>query len=89
MVVQKEPVAKGENMESLRYDVGRVELCLWRIIDKNSFTDGILVPVWNFYCAETLVQADGYVRTIDDYSDHPTLTINAVDGSVIDVFKGY
>ena len=47
------------------------------------------MPVWNFYCAETLVQADGYVRTIDDYSDHPTLTINAVDGSVIDVFKGY
>ena len=89
MVVQNVPVVKRENMESLRYDVDRVELCLWRIIDKNSFTDGILVPVWNFYCAETLVQTDGYVHTIDDYFDHPTFAINAVDGSVIDVFKGY
>ena len=88
MLVQKEPVAKRENMKSLRYDVSRVELCLWRIIDKNSFTDGILVPVWNFYCAETLVETDGYVRNLDS-SYHPDITINAVDGSVIDVFKGY
>ena len=58
------------------------------IIDKNSFTDGILVPVWNFYCAETLVETDGYVRNLDS-SYHPDITINAVDGSVIDVFKGY
>lgn len=87
MAIQYESVARADYIESLRFDVDRVALRLWRIIDKNSFTDGLLVPVWNFYCTSTTVNTDG---TVEEFAyKAPVLTINAVDGSVIDPNQGY
>ncbi len=62
---------------SIRID--RVRLCLWRIIDKDSYTRGILAPVWCFY---------GSVNSRET-ERQPLLIINAVDGSVIDPQQGY
>lgn len=62
---------------SIRID--RVRLCLWRIIDKDSYTRGILAPVWCFY---------GSVNSRET-ERQPLLIINAVDGSVIDPQNGY
>ena len=87
MAIQYESVARADYIESLRFDVDRVALRLWRIIDKNSFTDSLLVPVWNFYCTSTTVNTDG---TVEEFAyKAPVLTINAVDGSVIDPNQGY
>ena len=61
----------------------RVRLCLWRVLDKDSYTRGILAPVWCFY---GWVNSDGYDLT---RNDQPLLIINAVDGSVIDPRNGY
>ncbi len=62
---------------SIRID--RVRLCLWRIIDKDSYTRGILAPVWCFY---------GSVNSRET-ERQPLLIVNAVDGSLIDPQQGY
>ena len=62
---------------SIRLD--RVRLCLWRIIDKDSYTRGILAPVWCFY---------GSVNS-GETEREPLLIVNAVDGSIIDPQNGY
>ncbi len=93
MVVKNAPNAKDDFYKRITYTVDRAELCLWRIIDKNSFTNGILVPVWNFYCTTLYEYHNGEPDTIGPgpigYGDSPMLTINAVDGSVIDIQQGY
>ncbi len=62
---------------SIRID--RVRLCMWRIIDKESYTRGILAPVWCFY---------GSVNSRET-ERQPLLIVNAVDGSIIDPQNGY
>ena len=61
-------------------EITEVQLCLWRIFDRDSFTRGILAPVWCFYGA-----TNGYLHA----SFQPLLIVNAVDGSIIDPHIGY
>ena len=61
-------------------EISEVRLCLWRIFDKNSFTRGILAPVWCFY---------GSMNGRPGTNFQPLLILNAVDGSVIDPLQGY
>lgn len=61
-------------------EVTEMRLCLWRIFDKDSYTRGILAPVWCFY---------GYLNGERRSSFQPILILNAVDGSVIDPQQGY
>lgn len=65
-----------ENMETV-LNVNRVVLGYSRISEKDSFDTGLLVPVWEFQN----IGKDGTRETI--------LTINAIDGSVIDRTLGY
>ena len=61
-------------------EIDQVRLCLWRIFDRDSFTRGILAPVWCFYGT-----MNGRPRT--DFQ--PLLIVNGVDGSIIDPLQGY
>lgn len=61
-------------------EVKEVRLCLWRIFDKDSYTRGILAPVWCFY---------GSLNGRRGMEFQPILILNAVDGSVIDPRNGY
>jgi len=61
-------------------EITEVRLCLWRIFDRDSFTRGILAPVWCFYGT---MNGDWYT------SFQPLLIVNAVDGSIIDPHHGY
>ena len=63
--------------------IEQVRLCLWRILDKDSYTRGILAPVWCLYGS---VWLDGDKGT---ETDRPLLIVNAVDGTVIDPLQGY
>ena len=67
--------------------VTRVMLGLWRIAEQDKLGQGLLVPAYCFYgdMKSTWYQ-DGTPRT--EYDDL-LFVINAVDGSVIDVNKGY
>ena len=53
--------------------IERVELGLMRILEANSLDTGVVVPVWDFY----------------DQSGETYLTINAIDGSIINRKVGY
>ena len=61
-------------------DITEVRLCLWRIFDLDSFTRGILAPVWCFY---------GSVNGSHTTEFQPLLIVNAVDGSIVDPHHGY
>lgn len=73
--------ASEEKNEKVSIQVTDVSLVYTRISEKDSFDTGLIVPVWNF---------EGTV--IDEYGDEKTgtiLSINAIDGSVIDRRLGY
>lgn len=88
-----------QSRESLSYDylvkqevrVTHVRLSLQRITEENAVDAGLLVPVWNFYgyCINTY--DDGHAIDSSTHSERPQslLTINALDGAVIDAYIGH
>lgn len=58
-----------------------VRLVYTRISEKDSFDTGLIVPVWDF--EGTITDEYGYEQTGN------ILSINAIDGSVIDPYLGY
>lgn len=77
MVVVQNAVEEG----SVSIDITGVKLVYARISEKDSFDTGILVPVWNF--EGTIVDQFGYT------TEGSVMSINAIDGSVIDWELGY
>lgn len=69
-------------------DITRVSLSLQRVMEQDSYTTGLLVPVWNFYGSVTSWSEDGEEHT-SDMRFMPFMSVNAIDGSVIDTQKGY
>jgi hypothetical protein len=67
------------------FNVDRVELSLHRITEQNSYEDGLLIPVWNFYGSISHDPSDAY------YNDSIAsfMSINAIDGAIIDTSRGY
>lgn len=89
MIVIKNAIYEDSNSyTSVRFDITRVSLSLQRVMERDSFATGLLVPVWNFYGTITLTEeqkdpmvlGSGYV---------PLIFINAIDGTVIDIASGY
>ena len=64
-------------------------LSLQRVCDYDSWKSGLLVPVWNVYCRIEETRTDGDGETIVWSDAHPVLSVQAIDGSVIDLQKGY
>ena len=72
------------------YDITKVKLGLMRIKAKGSFDEGLLVPVWDFWGKERWESDSPLVQEIS--GEEPSkiiLTINAIDGSMIDRELGY
>ena len=71
--------------------IDRVALELFRIREHDSLENGLLLPVWNYYGSCQQILRDGHGWHTDSHQGFPIplLTINAIDGSVIDVAKGY
>jgi hypothetical protein len=77
----------------VRIDITRVSLSLQRIMERDSFTAGLVVPVWNFYGTITMTkklseEGEG-IAFVQDMGYIPLMSINAIDGSIIDVRQGY
>ena len=71
-------------------EVTRVVLSLRRVMDQNNLGYGLLVPVWDFYGTMTVSSTDYPEEPSHEWmSDEPLITINAIDGTVIDLDKGY
>ncbi len=71
--------------------ITRVQLGLFRIREQNSMDGGLLVPVW-YISSDRFVpdpNAPGYRADLNFEPQDPLLILNAIDGSVIDPWKGY
>jgi len=73
------------------FAVDKVQLNLMRIRDKDNFTEGRIVPVWDFWATTGVSVADpDYANLVYDGQYYEiVLTINAMDGTVIDRSLGY
>lgn len=73
-------------------DITKVSLSLMRIRDKGSL-QGTIVPVWDFWGTSDWYDAEpndyGYQEKGMRYEYQPMLTLNAVDGTVVDRQLGY
>ena len=92
-LILDESAVMGEDFPSdLRIEITRVTLTLQRVMEKNKFDSGLLVPVWNFWGTITETRVNKKTRaTYEDFSDdrYPRISINAIDGSVIEWRLGY
>lgn len=70
---------------TLELNVNKVQLGLMRITDPNQRNSGILIPVWDFIGIRT------YKNNKEQWSNPSEclLTVNAIDGSIIDRGLGY
>ena len=72
--------------------IADVRLGFTRITEQNSLKQGLLIPVWDFFGSKTVYfkyttgKEDSY--TVRE-AGQSLLTINAIDGSIIDREKGY
>ena len=73
-------------------DITKVSLSLMRIRDKG-FLQGTIVPVWDFWGTSDWYDAEpnayGYQEKGMNFEYQPMLTLNAVDGTVVDRQLGY
>ena len=67
--------------------VSNVQLGLFRIREQGDMESGLLVPVWFITGEYRCASHPEEVRLYDSLS--PVAVINAIDGSIIDVMKGY
>ena len=68
------------------FEISRVTLSLQRITEQNSIENGLLVPTWNFYGKRIEHYEDGGENEEIGAS---FMSINAIDGSIINTEKGY
>ena len=85
--------ANAQNGFTVIHDVNvdRVELNLMRIRDKNDLTDGTIIPVWDFWGSCSARAADSaFAEHVDESVRYEVvMTINAIDGTMVDRALGY
>jgi hypothetical protein len=88
-----EPQAKHADVTDMTINVRRVSLEFERIAEQDSIENGLLVPVWNFYgtISQNSVDEGGepYTVRIGFDEPRPLLSVNAIDGSIINIEIGY
>jgi hypothetical protein len=84
MLVRYEALAEYNKYD---FEINRATLALHRIVEQNSNGSGLLVPAWNYY-GKLITDPDDPLLC-NETLDRSFLTINAIDGSLIDVGKGY
>lgn len=71
-------------------NISEIRLGLACITEQNDLKSGLLIPVWDFFGTATYHYGDGETETytVND-SGESYLTINAIDGSIIERQRGY
>ncbi len=87
MGIKYEPQAEYGGSE-YDFEINRVTLSLHRVVEQDSNETGLLVPAWNFY-GKLLMNASGEEYEKFEKLGESFMTINAIDGSIIDTQKGY
>lgn len=93
MRVKYEPIANQKHILPTRYEIDRIVLSLHRIREKDAFDTGLLIPAWSFYGQTIYMNPENgkeeYAGGYWDGISRSLLTVNAVDGSIIDPDLGY
>ncbi len=88
-----EPQAKRLYITDMSVNVTRLSLEFERIAEQDSIENGLLVPVWNFYGTVTENSVDEgnepYTERVGFDEPRPILSVNAIDGSTIDIEISY
>ena len=71
------------------FEIKEVRLGYMRVMEKGNVMEGTMIPVWDFFGDETIVYKDGSESYTYGGSYASWLTINALDGTVIDRDLGY
>ncbi|WP_238883393.1 DUF6034 family protein [Clostridium sp. YIM B02551] len=72
-----------KNSENTAYNINRITFGMTRVNVKGKEGEFTMVPVWDFFGSES--SKDGKV----DHTYNSFMTINAIDGSIIDRTQGY
>ncbi|MEG1884402.1 MAG: DUF6034 family protein [Clostridia bacterium] len=75
----------SEEEWTCEYFIDHVTLGLMRLTERDVGSQGLLIPVWDFFGRS--IDSYGIERGTSGYTS--LLTINAIDGSIIDRFAGY
>ena len=81
--------ANNPRLTGVEIIVDEIRFGMTRITEQDKRDSGLLIPVWDFFGTMTyIMEVDGQVKRMDvDYV--PILTINAIDGSIINRSLGY
>jgi hypothetical protein len=83
-------IAEGSpNLQAVDIKIDRIQFGLTRVTEQNKRNSGLLVPCWDFIGTMTYISTvNGQTQTMDD-GPIPLLTVNAIDGTVINRSLGY
>ena len=81
--------ADNPNLTGVDIDVNRIQFGLDRVTEQNKRDSGLLVPVWDFFGTETYISKVNGQTKKQTQDSVPILTINAIDGSIINRSLGY
>ncbi len=79
------------SIQKRQIDITEIKLGFTRITEQDNISNGILIPVWDFFGTATYFDVvEGEEVVITDFdSSRSYLTINAIDGSIINRELGY
>lgn len=90
MVLEKygEYAESGVDREDILV-INEIRLGYMRVIEKEGDTTGTMIPVWDFMGTHTISQSGGKLMTRPTGQYASLITINALDGTIIDRDFGY
>lgn len=91
MITKKEENYIADYMDQVYYHINEIRLGYMRVRDNDSPLTGTLIPVWDFFGTTEWYYPPGQAEevAINDALHQSLLTINAMDGSVVDREYGY
>lgn len=83
-------LAQGNpNLVGIDITVDHIQFGLTRVTEQDKRDSGLLVPAWDFFGTMTYIsETDGQTKKFSD-GPVPVLTVNAIDGSIINRSLGY
>lgn len=82
---------KNDKNEKERTDmrITDVRLSYMRVREKDSLEEGNLIPVWDFFGSRDIYQDGQNEPYTENQANRSFLTINAMDGTIVDRSRGY
>ena len=92
-ILHEDQIGSGNRVE---FRIDRITLSLQRIAEQDNLEYGLLVPTWNFWGVDLRTGEDGVPHTYlcgvfsaGTCGYLPLLSINAINGTIIDPMLGY